>query len=142
MTDGGDSYSYSDSVDDLHERHLGGGFFDGWGAPPSPAQHLQILRNSARVVVARDDAGTVIGFVNALSDGLLAAYIPLLEVLPDHRGKGIGTELVRRLLRALAGLYMVDLMCDDDVRPFYERLGFVAGSGAVIRNYDWRTVRG
>ena len=129
--------SYSGSIDDLEEGHLGGGFFEGWAAPPSPLQHLQILRNSAHVVVARDDGGAVIGFVNALSDGVLAAYIPLLEVLPEHRGNGIGTELVRRLLATLGDLYMIDVMCDDEVRPFYERLGFARSAGAVVRNYAW-----
>lgn len=128
---------YSESVDDLVEGDLGGGFFEGWAAPPSPSRHLQILRNSAHVVVARDDAGAVVGFVNALSDGVLCAYIPLLEVLPEHRGNGIGTELVRRLLATLQGLYMIDVMCDDEVYPFYERFGFAPGRGAVTRNYDW-----
>jgi GNAT superfamily N-acetyltransferase len=130
--------SYSESTVDLSERHLRGGFFEGWAAAPDPDQHLRLLRNSAHVVVARDDAGAVIGFVTALSDGVLSAYIPLLEVLPAYRGKGVGTDLVRRLLGGLDGLYMVDVLCDADVRPFYERLGFVAASGAVMRNYDWR----
>jgi len=121
------------SADDLLR-----GFFEGWAAPPNPEQHLQILRNSSHVVVARDDDGTVVGFVTALSDGVLAAYIPLLEVLPAHRGRGVGTELVRRLLARFEGLYMADVMCDDDVRPFYERLGFVGARGAALRNYDWR----
>lgn len=129
---------YSDSTADLSEDQLSGGFFDGWAAPPHPHEHLRILRNSSRVVVARDDAGMVVGFVNALSDGVLAAYIPLLEVLPGHRHRGVGTELVRRLLEKLPGLYMVDVMCDDDVLPFYARLGFVPASGAIMRNYDWR----
>ena len=131
--------SYSESAADLSEHHLRGGFFEGWVAPPDPDQHLQLLRNSTHVVIARDDTGAVIGFVNALSDGVLSAYVPLLEVLPAHRGKGVGTDLVRRLLDNLDGLYMVDVMCDAHVRPFYERLGFVAASGAVMRNYDWRS---
>jgi predicted N-acetyltransferase YhbS len=59
-------------------------------------------------------------------------------VLSAHRGKGIGTEVVRRLLEMLDGLYMIDVMCDDDIRPFYERLGFAGSSGAIIHNYDWR----
>lgn len=133
------SYSYSESTADIAVDDLRGGFFDGWAAPPTPAEHLQILRNSSHVVVARCATGEVVGFVNALSDGVLTAYIPLLEVLPAHRGQGVGTELVRRLLDRLAGLYMIDVMCDDDVRPFYERLGFVGAGGAITRNYDWRT---
>ncbi len=31
---------------------------------------------------------------------------------------------------------MVDVMCDDDVFGFYERLGFVKAAGGVIRNYN------
>jgi predicted N-acetyltransferase YhbS len=130
--------SYSESITDLSENQLSGGFFEGWPAPPTPDEHLRILRNSSHVVVAREDAGTVLGFVNALSDGVLAAYIPLLEVLPSHRHRGVGTELVRRLLVRLHGFYMVDVMCDDDVLPFYARLGFVPARGAIIRNYAWR----
>jgi GNAT superfamily N-acetyltransferase len=130
--------SYSESTVDLSERDLRGGFFEGWAAPPDPDQHLRLLVNSAHVVVARDDSGAVIGFVNALSDGVLSAYVPLLEVLPAHRGKGVGTELVRRLMGTLVDLYMVDVMCDAEIQPFYERLGFVASSGAIRRNYKWR----
>lgn len=132
--------SYSDSTADLSEHHLAGGFFEGWTAPPDPDQHLQLLRNSAHVILARDDSGSVVGFVSALSDGVLSAYIPLLEVLPAHRGIGIGTDLVRRLLNNLDRFYMVDVMCDPDLRPFYDRLGFVSASGAVMRNYDWRSM--
>jgi GNAT superfamily N-acetyltransferase len=80
------------------------------------------LRGSSHVVLARDGA-RVVGFVTAISDGVLSAYIPLLEVRPEYQRQGIGTELVRRLLDVLRGLYMVDLVCDEDVVPFYERLG-------------------
>jgi precorrin-8X/cobalt-precorrin-8 methylmutase len=65
----------------------------------------------------------VIGFVTAVSDGVVSAYVPLLEVLPSYRRRGIGTELIRRLLARLDGLYMVDLACDEELVPFYERLG-------------------
>ena len=130
--------SYSESAAGLSEHHLRGGFFEGWAAPPDPSRHLQLLQNSTHVVVARDDTGAVVGFVTALSDGVLGAYIPLLEVLPEHRGKGVGTELVRRVLAKIGGLYMVDVMCDPEVRPFYERLGFAAATGASRRNYQWR----
>lgn len=30
---------------------------------------------------------------------------------------------------------MIDLLCDDDVIPFYEGLGFQRGGGMAIRNY-------
>jgi ribosomal protein S18 acetylase RimI-like enzyme len=114
---------YTTSLDGVQAEHLDG-FFEGWPSPPSPARHLEILRGSYRVVLVREiGSPQVIGFTNALSDGHLSAFIPLLEVLPQHRGQGIGTELVRRLLSELEGLYSIDLVCDDELRPFYARFG-------------------
>ena len=112
------------------------GFFEGWPTPPSAATHLAILRGAAAAVVARDhDSSAVIGFVTALSDGVLSAYIPLLEVLPAYRGRGIGRQLVDRVLAELGDLYMVDVVCDSDVAPFYEQLGFQTAGAMVRRNY-------
>jgi len=111
------------------------GFFVGWPMAPSPDRHLALLRGSDYVIVARDsDAGGVVGFVSAHGDGVLSASIPLLEVLPAYQGRGIGTELVRRLLELLGGHYMIDLACDEDLVPFYERFGMVRGVGMVLRN--------
>jgi GNAT superfamily N-acetyltransferase len=98
------------------------GFFVGWPARPSPERHLEILRGSDHVVLARDgDGGRVVGFVTAISDGVLSAFIPLLEVLPEWQGQGIGTELVHRILAELDDFYMVDLVCDAELELFYRR---------------------
>jgi ribosomal protein S18 acetylase RimI-like enzyme len=113
---------YAESLAGLEPEQLQG-FFVGWPHPPSPQRHLEILRGSAAVVLAREDE-RVVGFVTAISDGVLSAYIPLLEVLPEYQGRGIGTELMRRMLARLEGLYMVDLSCDAPLEPFYVRLGF------------------
>jgi hypothetical protein len=39
----------------------------------------------------------------------------------------------------LSGLYMVDLLCDENLLPFYEKLGMRRAAGAFVRNYDWQT---
>ena len=80
------------------------------------------------------DADEIIGFVTAISDGVLAAYIPLLEVRRQWRGKGVGRELVRRLLTQLDRLYMVDIVCDPDLIPFYERFDMTPLAGMARRN--------
>lgn len=129
---------YVTSAAMVEPEQLVGGFFEGWATPLSADEHLGLLRAATHTVVGVED-GQVVGFVTALSDGVLSAYIPLLEVRPDWRHRGVGTELVRRVLMEIGSLYMVDVMCDADVFGFYERLGFHPSTGGVLRNYDWRT---
>ncbi|AZI43573.1 GNAT family N-acetyltransferase [Deinococcus psychrotolerans] len=125
--------SYSADPQTLMPEQLTG-FFVGWPNPPSPETLLRLLQSSYRVSLACDGQ-KVVGFANAISDGVLSAYIPLLEVLPDYQGRGVGSELMRRLLAELDHLYMVDVMCDDEVAPFYERLGLRRAGGLIQRNY-------
>ena len=127
---------YTESIAGIEPRHLHG-FFVGWPHPPSPETHLRLLANSDHVVLARDETtGAVVGFVTALTDGVLSAYIPHLEVLPTYQGRGIGQALVRRLLERLGPLYMVDLLCDPPLEPFYARFGMRPAFAMAIRNYD------
>ncbi|MGH9001926.1 MAG: GNAT family N-acetyltransferase [Acidimicrobiia bacterium] len=123
---------YVTSADGVDRRQLTG-FFEGWPSPPSPEKHLALLRGSSHVVLAQD-ADEIIGFVTAISDGVLAAYISLLEVRQEWRGKGVGSELVRRLPGQLERLYMVDVVCDPDLIPFYERFGTTPLAGMARRN--------
>lgn len=124
---------YATDLTGVEPAHLHG-FFEGWPNPPSPERHLEILRGSYCVVLAREPGKPqVIGFVNAISDGVLYAFVPLLEVLPAHRERGIGSELVRRLLDQLGDFYAVDLMCDSELQPFYEHLGMYPAVGMVLR---------
>ena len=116
------------------------GFFVGWPSPPPTETLLAVLHRCPDRVLAWD-GDRVVGFVYAVGDGLLSAYVPLLEVLPSHQGRGIGTELVRRLLTRLDGLYMVDLTCDPDLAPFYERLGFRTSTAMMKRDYHAQSGR-
>lgn len=132
---------YIDTVDDVDASQLTGFFTDwGWPTHPTPETHLRLLQNSAEIVLAVDDeTRQVVGYITAISDGVLSAYIPLLEVLQPYQGQNIGSELVRRMLDKLQHLYMIDLLCDADVQPFYERLGMRPATGMLTRNYDRQT---
>jgi GNAT superfamily N-acetyltransferase len=124
---------YTMSLDGVEPAHLHG-FFEGWPSAPTAERHLEILEGSYRVVLAHEsEARQVVGFVNAISDSVLYAFIPLLEVLPEYRGRGIGSELIRRLLHELDDFYAVDLMCDPELQPFYDRFGMHRAVGMVIR---------
>ena len=127
--------TYTDSLDGITAEMLEG-FFASWRAPRSQADHLRILRGSAHVILAVDEqAGRVVGFINALADGAQSAFIPLLEVLADYRGRGIGHELVRRMLTKLDSYPCIDLTCDPGMQPFYVKCGMQPSVGMVIRDY-------
>jgi ribosomal protein S18 acetylase RimI-like enzyme len=126
---------YTNSTDSVKARQLVG-FFIGWPNAPAPATHLRLLAQSTFVVLAIDDAtDNVVGFISAISDGVLSAYIPLLEVLPEYQGQGIGRELVSRMLARLEGLYMVDLLCDERLQAYYQKSGMIPATGMMLRNY-------
>lgn len=130
------SINYTSSLDGITQDRLGG-FFVGWPNPPSPETHLRILSGSGEIVLALDSSSDrVIGFITATTDKVISAFIPHLEVLPEFQGNGVGSELVRRMLKRLGRFYAIDLMCDPDVQPFYERLGLKPYSGMVVRNFE------
>lgn len=126
--------AYTDEVESVSAEQLSG-FFAGWPNHADPEAHLEILRGSHAIWLAFD-GNRCVGFVNALSDGVFYAYIPLLEVLPDYRGKGIGKELVTRMLESLSDMYAIDIVCDESVASFYDKLGLSRCVGMVKRNYD------
>ncbi len=133
--------TYTDSTAGITADTLQG-FFVGWPNPPSPATHLEVLRQSAHMVLALDQANDrVVGFITAITDNVLAAYIPLLEVLPEYQKQGIGSELVRRLLDRLSDYYMIDLICLEGLQPYYEKFGFPRADGMAIRNFDRQSGR-
>jgi GNAT superfamily N-acetyltransferase len=124
---------YTEDMAAVDENQLQG-FFVGWPRSPSAQQHLGVLRGSFRSVVAVDDpTGRVVGFVNMISDGVLTAFIPWLEVLPEYQGQGIGTELMNRVLNC-EGLYSVDLVCDEPLLGYYARFGMATIPGAGLRH--------
>ncbi len=128
---------YRTDLEGLQESDLAPGFFEGWPNPPSYSTFLRMLHGSSHIVLAVDErSGQVVGFINALSDGVLSAYIPLLEVIPMYQGNGIGQELVRRMLEILKDHYMIDLLCDAELEEFYDKIGMRPAGGMMLRNYQ------
>ena len=127
---------YTNDMSCVNENMLRG-FFVGWKKKPSGSVHMAVLKNSYKAWVAIDKAeNRVVGFINAVSDGVLSAYIPLIEVLPEYQNNGIGAELVRRMLASLKHLYMVDLLCDEEMQGYYAKHGMMSSTGVILRNYD------
>lgn len=125
---------YSSNIETITPEMLAG-FFVGWPQPPSLQKHYEILQNSYKFFVAIENE-KVVGFVNVISDGIHAAYIPLLEVLPSYQGRGIGRKLVELVLNELKDLYMIDLVCDEKMVAFYKKFGLHPFTAMGIRNME------
>ena len=129
------SITYQETINGIRPSDLEG-FFVEWSNRPSPERHLKILQGSDLLVLALSKSRKVVGFITAITDGVSCAYISYLEVLPEWQGKGIGTELVTRMMQNLKTFYAIDLVCDEDTQGFYEKLGFSERCGMTIRNYE------
>ena len=125
---------YTDSLNNIKSSQLNG-FFVGWEKRPSHEVLFKVLNSSDHIVLAVYD-DKVVGFATAISDGVLSAYIPLVEVLPEYKKKGIGSALVEHLLKKLENIYMIDLLCDEEVEGFYKKFGFHKTSAMMLRHYD------
>lgn len=127
---------YMNTLNNITPNHLNGFFVD-WPNPPSVTTHHKLLEKSSYIWLAVDDhTGNLLGFITAISDEVLSAYIPLLEVLPEYKGRGIGKNLVEHMLSTLSGFYMIDLLCDQDLQAFYEQFEMIKTQGMIFRNYQ------
>lgn len=126
--------TYTDSLEGVTAERLQG-FFRGWNRGPDPEAHLRILQNSDYVVLAVDeDTGRVIGFITAITDHVLTAHIPYVEVIPNYRGQGIGRELTRRMMEKLQDYHMVGLVCGPGLQEFYSSFGMTPATGMIRQN--------
>lgn len=127
---------YQSSLDGIAANHLEG-FCEGWACRVPGRVLLRALDASSFVSLAvEEETGLVIGVGYAISDGVLFAYVPMLEVRKGYRGKGIGTRLMLLLLEQCQQLYGADLLCDASLQPFYARVGMKGVSGACVRNSE------
>jgi ribosomal protein S18 acetylase RimI-like enzyme len=66
------------------------------------------------------DGGRVLGFSQAVGDGAVTAYLCMLLVAEDARGRGIGKALTDRTLRD-SGALRLDVLSSEDAMSLYER---------------------
>jgi len=97
-----------------------------------------ILRNST-YVVAREN-GRVVGCGRFFTDGAYAAVIYDVMVRPSYRGRGIGSQIVGRLVEEAEELHPIKvfLLAEPGKEGFYQSLGFgVCRATAMERRYDY-----
>ena len=115
-------------VDAVHEFLAN----ESYWATGRPRELVERLIREADRVVGLYDGDRQIGFARAFTDGATLVYLADVYVLPDHRGRGLGVELVREMIEN--GLY-ADLrwsLHTRDAHGLYRRFGFREPSERVL----------
>ena len=95
----------------------------GWSSAEKPDQLHKALVASHSLISAWD--GTrLVGLGNAISDGHLVVYYPHLIVHPEYQGRGVGSEIMRRLMQRYNGFHQQILVADGRALDFYRKCGF------------------
>jgi GNAT superfamily N-acetyltransferase len=115
-----------------------------WWTADRDRRHVEpMLAGSDLIISATDPDGGLAGFIRAITDGVYRATIFDLIVRPDHRDAGIGAELIRRAHEhpILAGCRRIELICVEEMAPWYERFGYELAPRdhlrMVWRRPDW-----
>lgn len=90
------------------------------------------------MVVVEKETGKTLGMGRVLSDGVSDAYIQDLVVLNSYRGRGIGKELVKKLVEYCRskGICWIGLIAEPDQDGFYSRIGFKQMKNYVPMKYE------
>ena len=102
----------------------------------------KIKQNSNHIIHVAIDDKKIVGSTTLLIEqkfihnGGLVGHIEDVVVRKDYEGKGIGIKLVTSLLERAKekNCYKTILDCKDDVKQFYERIGFKRESNCM--RYD------
>ena len=99
----------------------------------------RIKKNDNHIIAVAEMDGKIVGSTTLLIEpkfihsGGLVGHIEDVVVDKNHQGKRIGEKVVKYLLNVAKskGCYKTILDCADDVKPFYEKIGFKHNANAL-----------
>lgn len=111
-------------VEEIVELYKSAGW---WQESPEAREIIpSMIRGSLCFMVARSLDGRIVGMARVISDGYSDAYIQDVVVLPAYRSRGVGRELIRRLVQFCLArkIAWIGLVAEPGTQELYEDLGF------------------
>ena len=95
-----------------------------WVSGKYPDRLYKALMNSSNVFTAWDD-DRLVGLVRVLDDKEMLAYVHYVLVHPDYQGKGIASELIKRVKEEYKDFFYIEVMPEESKNAtFYKKHGF------------------
>jgi len=128
----GDGYAVDDDPARIDRAAVHAYLMQSYWAEGRTRETQDTLIDNAARVVGLYHGGEQVGFSRALSDGHALSYLADVYVLDEHRGRGLGVELVRFSVEEgpLAGTKW--LLHTRDAHDLYRKFGFTEPSERVL----------
>ena len=110
--------------EDIVSLYKAGGW---WKDHYDPKGILPLIEKSFAFTVAVDEkSGRTLGMGRIISDGVSDAYLQDIVVLPEHRRKGIGKKILKKMVEHCRkqGLVWIGLIAEESTEDFYSTMGF------------------
>jgi len=121
---------------EIVELYKAGGW---WKKNYDPSGIKNLIKGSyAFAVVVDRKSDKAIGMGRIISDSVSDAYIQDLVILPKYRGKGIGKQLVKYLLKRCRDdkIFWIGLIAEPGQDEFYSKIGFKKMEKYISMKYD------
>ena len=119
-----DGYELDDDPDRIDVDAVHAYLTRSYWAEGRTRETVELLVRSAQRVVGLYAGGDQVGFCRAVSDDASLAYLADVYVLPEHRGRGLGAELVREMIDNGPYAGRRWLLHTRDAHELYRRFGF------------------
>ena len=100
----------------------------------------KLVKNASISLIARDDAGEIIGVGFGITDFAYWLFITDLGIVREHAGKGVGKAIVKRMHEVAGGEENIVMYtcANENAVGFYEKLGMKRSTEVFeYSNIEW-----
>jgi GNAT superfamily N-acetyltransferase len=126
-------YEIDDERARLDMERIVGWLAESYWARNTPVDMVRRSWDNAGVVLGLYRGDELIGCARALTDFARTAYLSDVNVVPEHRGHGLGRWLVQTMIEHPAIPAVRWILHTNDAHGLYKQLGFEAADETVMQ---------
>lgn len=98
----------------------------GWTAYTEQPEALRRGFDSSLLMLAAYEGAELLGLIRVVGDGQTIVFVQDLLVFPEYQRKGVGSALLRAVLKRYENVRQIELATDDTpkTKAFYRSMGF------------------